>query len=70
MEHTLSGCVAKSHEMAHDNPLLPVRAATFTCVNGTVYVSAVNVYKIDIPLTRTFARDQRRGLLIAFHNEK
>ena len=24
MEHTLSGSGAKSHEMAHNNPLLPV----------------------------------------------
>ena len=24
LEHTLSGSGAKSHEMAHDNPLLPV----------------------------------------------
>ena len=33
-------------------------------------VSAINVYKIDLPFTRTLSRDKRRGLLIAFPNEK
>ena len=33
-------------------------------------VSAVNVYKIDLPFTRTVARDKHHGLLIAFPNEK
>ena len=34
------------------------------------HVSAINVYKIDLPFTRTLACDKRRGLLIAFPNEK
>ena len=33
-------------------------------------VSAMNAYKIDLPFTRTLALDKRRGLLIAFPNEK
>ena len=33
-------------------------------------VSAINVYKIDLPFTRTLSRDKRCGLLIAFPNEK
>ena len=33
-------------------------------------VSAINVYKIDLPFTRTLSRDKRGGLLIAFPNEK
>ena len=33
-------------------------------------VSAINVYKIDLPFTRTLSRDKRRGLLITFPNEK
>ena len=32
-------------------------------------VSAINVYKIDLPFTRALACDQRCGLLIAFPNE-
>ena len=32
-------------------------------------VSAINVYKIDLPFTQTLARDQPHGLLIAFPNE-
>ena len=56
----------------HFNFFEPVpRAATFTCVNGTVpfYVFAINVYKIGLPFTRTLPCDQCRGLLIAFSNE-
>ena len=45
------------------------RAATFTRVNGTVCVFAINVYKIGLPFTRTLPRDQRRDLLKAFSNE-
>ena len=32
-------------------------------------VSAINIYKIDLPFTRTLAHDQRLGLLIAFPNK-
>ena len=35
-----------------------------------VRVSAINVYKVDLPFTRTLAHDKRRGLLIALPNEK
>ena len=33
-------------------------------------VSAINIYKIDLPFTQTLSRDKRRSLLIAFPNEK
>ena len=33
-------------------------------------VSAINVYKIDLPFTQTLACDKLHGLLIAFSNEK
>ena len=42
----------------------------FTHVNGTFCVSAINVYKIDLPFTRTLACDKRCGLIITFPNEK
>ena len=42
----------------------------FTRVNSTFRVYAINVYKIDLPFTLTLACDKRRGLLIAFPNEK
>ena len=42
----------------------------FTCVNGTVSCFCNKHLQIDLPFTRTLARDQRRGLLIAFPNEK
>ena len=50
----------------------------FRCVcemalNGTVSCfcnKPLKVYKIDIPFTQTLTHDQRRGLLIAFPNEK
>ena len=32
-------------------------------------VFATNVYRIDLPFTKTLARDQRHCLLIAFPNE-
>ena len=40
-------------------PRLHVQMAPFR-------VSAINVYKIDLPFTQTLACDQPRGLLIAF----
>ena len=38
--------------------------------HGNIYVLAINVYKIGLPFKQTLAHDQRRGLLIAFSNEK
>ena len=51
-----------------NNPQLTARAATFTCINGTFRVFAINVYKIGLPFTQTLARDKHCGLLIAFPN--
>ena len=49
--------------------VLTARAATFTCVNCTFHVFAINIYKIGLLFTQTLVCDQRRGLLIAFPNE-
>ena len=51
-------------------PDVLTRAATFTRVTEPFRVSAINVYKIVLPFTRTLARDQHRCLLIAFPNKK
>ena len=47
------------------------RAATFTCVNGTVSCFCNKRLQNDLPFTRTLACDKRHGLLIALPiNEK
>ena len=41
----------------------------FTCINGYVSSTAINVYKTDLPFKQTLACDQCHGLLVASSNE-